>query len=1000
MSLIAWYPLNGDTKDYSGNNYHLTNNANLPVSEYGKIGKTYDFNLKKPMIYNGWILPKDSTWNDFTITAWIHPTETPVAHGYNIVSFSQNSVIRFRLTTENTIWVLWGGDNSGKIHSSITGSLKVPLNKWSHVTIRLKDGKITIYINGIKDTESSYGQPIVMLKNTLLIGSYSESSEAEAWRGRLNDIRIYNEALTTKQIKEISQAKIYHYSLNENIQPIKNLCKQYPIRQNITNNSTYTGTTFGKDEIGEYFIKQSTSHTWDGVGIKNIPIKTGVYYTVSFEIWCEKSFDLKYDYNISCDNISGNDAPRAEALNLLGTSYDTPKRWKKFAMRSKAKDDAVNPRLYDAIAGYSSNNANMVGTKVYFRNVMVEEKDREASYVEDSKSVILKNIDGYKDLSITSTQTYRFPKYEGDSLKFLPYSYVTTDFKLSTYNLGNSSSQLTTASWIKPTAVPATNSYGLIYGRADYQGFGLYFSYQDSSNIRVCTYHRLSNGMNTTASKLIKINEWSHVACVLDNTTSIIKMYINGEKVAEGPASTGDFTSNSNTFLLGGVHYPSGNGPWANFEGYIKDFRMYTTVLSDSDIKQLCKPETNIDKANVIRCSEINERNKIITESIEIVSAGYIANQNTYKVSIGDRYTTTIRETGWGVTEIDKDNNISYKTFATHSTPNNFNNLKTHVSNIPSTSTILLSTYDQPAASPTASNNTNCMNWINYLRSIGSTKLSGDFAYRSSYAAVIQGGRILEEVIDNSGMDSKIILNTNIELEISQNGFNKDASISFKEFNEIPEIKSGIHNLKLGDQILPVLVDMDNDGGRWARVFYHNCKSGTVLFSSNNSFAEAKETNTNAPTTSDKYSILSKLESFRPNTNSSFEFKLKYPTDTNGSNIWKQTSNPTYQKVIGYKPIKIDWTHNYWGGLEYNGNTSTLINGSVNHGNWYYAIGAANKHGDGIPSCTNVNNNGTTANDIELWVRINNYDLFADSFIDNVSISKDGVLTASEFREI
>ena len=138
----------------------------------------------------------------------------------------------------------------------------------------------------------------------------------------------------------------------------------------------------------------------------------------------------------------------------------------------------------------------------------------------------------------------------------------------------------------------------------------------------------------------------------------------------------------------------------------------------------------------------------------------------------------------------------------------------------------------------------------------------------------------MEEVIDNSGMNSKIILNTNIKLEISQNGFNKDASVNFKEFNEIPEIKSGVHNLKLGDQILPVLVDMDNDGGRWARVFYHNCKSGTILFSSNNSFAEAKETNINAPTTSDKYSILSKLESFRPNTNSSFEFKLKYPTDT------------------------------------------------------------------------------------------------------------------------
>lgn len=836
MSLIAWYPLNGDIKDYSSNAYNLTNNG-ATNNASGKIGSCYEFDKTLSANMTCENLNCSNMQNEFTVSAWFYSTQ---ASDYATIVSLGKSAITIDCQNGSTVraFVYTTGTGAAKIVST-----SITKGKWTHVAFKLQNQNLYLYVNGVLKSETTVTEvPRINNTDKIYLGA-RDYDTPNYFQGYLNDIRIYNEALTAKQIKEIAQAKICHYSLNENIQPIKNLCKQYPIRQVITNNSTYTGTTFGKDEIGEYFIKQSTSYTWDGIGIRYIPIKTGVYYTVSFEIWCEKSFDLKYDYNISCDNISGNDAPRAEALNLLGTSYDTPKRWKKFAMRSKAKDDTVNPRLHDDITGYFPNNANMVGTKVYFRNVMVEEKDREASYVEDSKSVILKNIDGYKDLSITSTQTYRFPKYEGDSLKFLPYSYVTTDFKLSTYNLGNSSSQLTTASWIKPTAVSATNSYGLIYGRADYQGFGLYFSYQDSSNIRVCTYHRLSNGMNTTASKLIKINEWSHVACVLDNTTSIIKMYINGEKVAEGPASTGDFTSNNNTFLLGGVHYPSGNGPWANFEGYIKDFRMYTTALSDSDIKQLYKPETNIDKANVIRCSEINE-----------------------------------------------------------------------------------------------------------------------------------------EKIEN------------------KNGFSKDASITYNEFNEIPNIESGVHNLRLGNEILPVLVDMDNDGGRWARVFYHNCKSGTVLFSSENSFAEAKETNTNAPTTSDKYSILSKLESFRPNTNSSFEFRLKYPTDTNSSNIWKQTSNPTYEKIAGYTPVKINWTSNYWGGLEWTNGSTTLIDGSVNHNNWYYAIGAASKHGDGIPSSNDIT--GSTPNDVELWVRINNYDLFADNLIDNVSISRNGVLTAKEFREI
>ena len=234
----------------------------------------------------------------------------------------------------------------------------------------------------------------------------------------------------------------------------------------------------------------------------------------------------------------------------------------------------------------------------------------------------------------------------------------------------------------------------------------------------------------------------------------------------------------------------------------------------------------------------------------------------------------------------------------------------------------------------------------------------------------------------------------------NKKGFNKDASITYNEFNEIPNIESGIYNLKLGNEILPVLIDMDNDEGRWARVFYHNCKSGTVLFSSENSFAEAKETNINAPTTSDKYSILSKLENFRPNTNSSFEFRLKYPTDTNDSNIWKQTSNPTYEKIAGYTPVKINWTSNFWGGLEWTNGSTTLIDGSVNHDNWFYAIGVSTKYNDGMPSCKEVNANSSTPNDVELWVRINNYDLFADNLIKNVSISRDGILTAKEFREI
>lgn len=52
MSLIAWYPLNGDTKDYSGNAYNLTNNG-ATSNASGKIGSCYEFTSNVPMNYVG-----------------------------------------------------------------------------------------------------------------------------------------------------------------------------------------------------------------------------------------------------------------------------------------------------------------------------------------------------------------------------------------------------------------------------------------------------------------------------------------------------------------------------------------------------------------------------------------------------------------------------------------------------------------------------------------------------------------------------------------------------------------------------------------------------------------------------------------------------------------------------------------------------------------------------------------------------------------------------------
>lgn len=138
-----------------------------------------------------------------------------------------------------------------------------------------------------------------------------------------------------------------------------------------------------------------------------------------------------------------------------------------------------------------------------------------------------------------------------------------------------------------------------------------------------------------------------------------------------------------------------------------------------------------------------------------------------------------------------------------------------------------------------------------------------------------------------------------------------------------------------------VYCDMDNNDGGWTRVFTHNTVGG--LFAND---AEATETNI-ADTSNDKYSILSKLEDFR--REGKLHFWLYYPEHDgiDGGNIWTQLSNPVTDLINGYVSIREDWTGNYWGGLEKSSRSNVLIDGSVSHGNWWYAIGTQTWYGTG-----------------------------------------------------
>ena len=162
----------------------------------------------------------------------------------------------------------------------------------------------------------------------------------------------------------------------------------------------------------------------------------------------------------------------------------------------------------------------------------------------------------------------------------------------------------------------------------------------------------------------------------------------------------------------------------------------------------------------------------------------------------------------------------------------------------------------------------------------------------------------------------------------------------------------------------PILQRETDSYGEWVKIFRHNVADG-ALFSDANDWAEAKQTNTGFPD-GDKYSILEGWGHFL--RNGKFTLKLDYPNNSK-TNIWSQTNNPVFEDgtggVTGYTAISIDESGNLWGGLErYDANSSTFLDGSVNHANWWYAVGSRSAYGGSYT----IPGPSTTTNLVELWI--------------------------------
>ncbi len=208
--LVGWWPFNGNANDESGNgNNGTVNGATLTTDRFEIINKSYEFNQTgdKIVVQNSNQL---QLTNSFSIAVWVKPTNGTFGSGPNYFSiiqkwgpfFDASYLLGLNLEGKPLI-VTHDGDNS-----ILVGKNALPFNSWTLIVYTQTGEQGTIFTNGEFDSTSSSMNIPMVINNPLLVASNDVNNlgwNGDAYEGVVDDIAIYNRALTQQEITALYQ---------------------------------------------------------------------------------------------------------------------------------------------------------------------------------------------------------------------------------------------------------------------------------------------------------------------------------------------------------------------------------------------------------------------------------------------------------------------------------------------------------------------------------------------------------------------------------------------------------------------------------------------------------------------------------------------------------------------------------------------------------------------------------------------------------------------------
>lgn len=202
--LIAWYPFNGNTNDYSGYGHNEVNSQGLSsaTGESGQANGAYNFNGTTSRINATYTTALNIARPGMTMSAWVN-IETIGSSTRAILS--RNSPYLLWIEPDNSLRS--GLSAGGSWYWSSTAPGTLPLNQWIFVTVTYDGTTRNTYLNGAHvTTDTSLTGNIITNTIALNIGYDACCGSRYYFDGSMDDIRLYNRALSDQEVGQLYEA--------------------------------------------------------------------------------------------------------------------------------------------------------------------------------------------------------------------------------------------------------------------------------------------------------------------------------------------------------------------------------------------------------------------------------------------------------------------------------------------------------------------------------------------------------------------------------------------------------------------------------------------------------------------------------------------------------------------------------------------------------------------------------------------------------------------------